>query len=122
MTSLTSDHSKRSDYRTLIVIAIYGLVALGSVVNTVSVRGLPSYTCSVLIAAMMASWCVSDSYFRAAPLLPVVQLIIFLTWPIGVPIYLIATRKWRGLFYTIAHIVGLLLVTVVASAIAQYFI
>jgi hypothetical protein len=75
---------------------------------------------SVILAALSTGWCVVDARQRGRPLLSVVQMIMFITWFVSVPMYLIVSRGWRGLAYTVIHGIGISLISSVGFAAALY--
>jgi hypothetical protein len=70
--------------------------------------GIPEYLISILFCVEATGWCVIDSRILGHPLLPVLRLIIFLTWPFSVPIYLVWSRGMRGVGLACLHAVGLM--------------
>ena len=82
-----------------------------------------SFLFAVVMASCAACWAVSDARDRGKPMLHILQLFVFLFWPIAVPIYLVATRGFRGVGVTVANAVGLMLMVCVgfyASLFAVY--
>lgn len=65
---------------------------------------------SVAIASAATGWCSVDARLRGRPMLHIVRIITFFTWPIASPIYLIYSRRWRGLGLAALHGLGLLVV------------
>ena len=98
-----------NDLRWLIVVAIYGLSALWGVVQALNSNGLAAFLGSLLFALLTTGWCIADSRRRGRPLLSVLQMIMFFTWPVAVPIYLIASRGLRGVGYIFLHSLGMVL-------------
>lgn len=64
----------------------------------------------LLVGSGAAWWVVLDARERGNPILHILQLILFLTWPIAVPLYLMTSRGFRGLYLSVAHFVGLVLI------------
>lgn len=107
------------DHHRLIVVALYGLALFGGFIDAVSTNGLVMFLFSLLFATLAASWCAMDARIRGNPMLPVVQMIVLLTWPIAVPVYLIQSRGARGLLYLFIHGLGLYVAAVIPDAIAR---
>ena len=63
---------------------------------------LPLAMCSVV-----TWWCVVDSRMRGSPIVQSLHWIIFFTWPLAAPVYLIWSRKLRGLGWCLLHAIGL---------------
>ena len=72
------------------------------------------------IASAMTGWCVADSRILGRPLLPVLQMITFFTWPVAVPMYLMWSRRFRGLGLALLHAVGLTAICVIAFCLAMF--
>lgn len=109
------------DRRGLIIATVYGLAAFGGVVETISSNSLVRWLLGLLFAWAVTSWCVSDARQRGRPLISVLQMIMFLTWIVSVPIYLISTRGWRGVAYTVMHTIGLYAITMF-FVLATYYL
>jgi len=105
------------DPRQLILTGFYATAFLLGVLQTNSSNSLLHWLASVLIALFAASWCVVDARRRGKPLLSIVQLIIFVTWVIAVPVYLIATRNVRGFGYALLHAIGFMLIASAGSLV-----
>jgi hypothetical protein len=98
--------------RRFLVLGLYLLVALWGVAQ---VRLLQLYLPSALaIAAIATCWAVLDARRNGAPVLHIVQFLMFFTWPVALPIYLIWSRGARGLDLALFHALGLTAVLVVA--------
>jgi len=77
------------------------------------------------IAACVAMWTVQDARSRRSTPCFDFGMFVFFTWFMTVPCYLIATRGWRGLiivvttlFTTVATIIGIIVVSVLAGLVA----
>lgn len=96
-----------ADQRWLLVVLIYAGMAMSGAMQLLT----PHIGLQLLLRALLASaaalWVRFDAHQRERPMLPIVQFVVFLTWPLAVPIYLIATRGWRGLGWSALHSVGL---------------
>ena len=91
---MDTDHQR--DHRRLIVVALYFLAAFWGFVQVLSTNALVYVLCSLLFATLATSWCVHDAWRRDRPMLPIVQVVIFFTWPVAVPIFLILSRRAGG--------------------------
>ena len=100
-----------SKLRRHLVITLYVASFLWGVVQVMvpDLGGL-YYLFALVMAGAAAWWAVSDARERGKPILHILQLFVFLLWPVAVPIYLIATRGFRGLGLSVAHVVGLIFV------------
>jgi hypothetical protein len=76
------------DLRWLFVAGLYSLSALWGVVQSLSTNSALYMLSSLMFALLATGWCVVDARRRNRPLLSVVQMIMFLTWPLAVPICL----------------------------------
>lgn len=101
---------KLQRYRSFLLICIYFLFAL------VSVRGalfegiqLTDLAISFAISAVMVKFCAVDSKCRGKTLLLSFHWIIFFTWPISVPIYLLCSRDIKGIGWALLNVVLLFL-------------
>ena len=98
--------------RRFYVLLLYVLAAVWGVCQVISGQyALPFMLASLLYSSTATLWAATDSKLRARPLLPIVQLLFFLTWPIATCMYLIATRGWRGIGLWLLHAVGLMFTT-----------
>ena len=43
--------------------------------------------------------CAADAQIVGRPLLRIIQLVMFFTWPIAAPAYLVSRRRWWGLLW-----------------------
>jgi hypothetical protein len=108
------------ELRRYIVIGIFALSALWGVVQSLSENALVTFLGTVLFAMLTTAWCVADSRRRGRPLLSIVQMIMFFTWFISVPIYLIASRGWRGVGYALVNAVGMTITMWIAAALTLF--
>ena len=110
--------------RFVLVAALYLVIAVGYVVavlrpEAVSVIRL---VVSAAVATMAAYWCVVDSRVRGSPIVQSLHWIIFFTWPIAVPIYLVWSRRWWGLGLALAHGIGIYAVCLAAYHLTGYLV
>jgi hypothetical protein len=94
--------------RAVLVVAIYLVIAVGNVVAILRPEAaLIRLALHVAMASIATMWCVVDSRIRGFPLVNSSHWVIFFTWPIAVPIYLIYSRRLYGLGLVILHGIGL---------------
>jgi hypothetical protein len=103
-----------SDYRSLLVIAFYLSAALIGLTSALSQNALVEYLGTFLMACTSAEWCLIDSSRRGKPMTWSVQFLVFVFWSIAVPIYLIATRGWRGAGWLVLNSIGMYVTMIVA--------
>ena len=63
----------------------------------------------VIISILMVKFCVVDSRMRNKAVLHSFRWVIFFTWPISVPIYLIWSRGMKGIGTTILYVLSFIL-------------
>ena len=94
--------SRRCVYILYVVSALWGIVQIAFPDNA------SLYLLFSLLFALSATlWARNDSLAHSNPILPVLQMLYFLFWPIGAIVYLIVRSGWRGLGVGILHGVGL---------------
>lgn len=109
----TTTQSDR-DQRWIPVVVLYIVTALWAVVQMFSGENGAVYLLFwIAFALPPTTWVVMDSRRRKKPILHILQLIIFLAWPIAVPIYLAFTRGIYGIGLITLHVIGLIMVTCV---------
>lgn len=107
--------------RFLYLISLYLLAVLAGVRAT----ALPqrSYLSDLLLqleaAIVITQLCVVDARLLGRPLVHAAQWVMFLSWPLAVPIYVLWSRKLRGALLLLAHVI-LLYVAYYAGAIAMW--
>ena len=74
----------------------------------------------VAMASLVTYWCVVDSRMRRSPIVTSLHWVIFFTWPIAVLIYLIWSRRFRGVGLALAHGIGLFAVALGAYHVIGY--
>lgn len=100
--------SSESSLRLVLVVAMYLVTAVGNVIAVLRPEGvLIRLMLSLALCSIVAYWCVVDSRLRGFPIVHSLHWIIFFTWPIAVPIYLIWSRRLRGLGLAFVHGIGL---------------
>jgi hypothetical protein len=112
---------KRKKLRRILLICLYLLAAIAGAMGTHASR---SNAVQLLLPIMMASvatyLCVVDSRILGCPMVQSVHYIMFFTWPLAVPIYLIYSRGLRGLGMAVLHGIGLIVVATAAFHTAGY--
>jgi hypothetical protein len=115
-----SDDGQRRLRRTL-VIGFYLLVATLGAIQAVPLRDNIAFLLFSVLAASMATYlCVLDARMRGRPIVQSVHWIMFCTWPLAVPIYLIYSRRLWGLVLLFLHGIGLLVVQALAFHLTRY--
>ena len=61
---------------------------------------------SLCMAVLATQFCIADSHIRQRPLATGLHWLIFLTWPISVPVYLFRTRGIKRAHWTAFGILG----------------
>ena len=104
----------------------FSLYCLAVVWSLIEVRypisGVPYLLFAAAFAVTMTYWCIVDSRVAGRPILHSFYWLIFLLWPIAVPIYLIWARGLRGLGFALLHAIGLLGVSFIAYQVTGYLI
>ena len=103
------------------VFTLYGLSALWGAIQIAFPDSAGLYLLFALMFAVAATfWARFDSLARSKPIVPILQMLYFLVWPIGAMVYLISRSGWRGLGIGILHGVGLF-VTLALSFYLTFF-
>jgi hypothetical protein len=111
--------------RAIMALSIYLLVAiLGAMqaIPTIFLDRSPVFLwlIPIMMAYTATYWCVVDSRILGRPIVQSLHWIIFFTWPLAVPIYLIYSRGGRGLVLVILHTIGLIVVCNIAFHLAGF--
>ena len=88
------------------VIFIYGLSAVTGMRAVFEPVGWEPLFCSLLMGVLMTRFCMMDSHVRGKPLAWSVPWLIFFTWPIFVPVYLVATRGLKRFHWVLLAMGG----------------
>lgn len=113
----------RKRLRGIVLLCFYLLVAANG-----ALQASPPHTAmiGILLALAMASavtyLCIVDSRIVGRPIVQSVHWIMFVTWPVAAPIYLIYSRRWRGVALLLLHVIGLVVVANVAFSLAWYLV
>lgn len=111
----------RKRLRRIMLVGLYLLAATWGAMQAVPLRnGLVFLLFSFLIASVATYLCVLDARILGRPIVQSVHWIMFVTWPIAVPIYLIYSRRLWGLALAVLHAIGLLMVATLAFHLAGY--
>ena len=73
---------------------------------------------SMAVSVLAVLACAADARQRGSPLPHGVQYVMLLTWPITAPLYLLQSRGWKGVAWTAASLVTLLVCAVGALQFA----
>ena len=107
--------------RGIILLSFYLVVAANGAMQAFPSRG---HGLGILLAVMAASLatygCIVDSRIIGRPIVQSVHWIMFFTWPLAVPIYLIYSRGLRGVVLLILHGIGLIIVSNVTFYLTWY--
>ncbi|MEE8450726.1 MAG: hypothetical protein V3R99_02395 [Thermoguttaceae bacterium] len=103
----------RTDYqwklRRLLLVSLYVFFGASAICQALSPRSLLlAFVFPVAIASTVTFWCVVDSRILGRPMLRVLQMLTFFTWPIAVPLYLVWSRRLRGVGLVFLHALGLM--------------
>ena len=98
------------------MLGLYVAQVAAGVTECFTLHGAVYWVFALLCACLIAMWVVFDAQHRGKPLVSIVQLIVFILWPIAVPIYLVTSRGVRGLGWLVLNAICL----TVASFIGYY--
>jgi hypothetical protein len=111
-----SDRSQQT-LRMVLLGTVYCLAALWGIrVIVPSTVPVIEVIFALTIATVITLLCVADSKVLGKPLIHSVREIMFLTWPLAVPIYVVWSRRFWGLLILSLH-VFLLFVTYYLAAV-----
>jgi hypothetical protein len=103
-----SETQPKSNLRWLLVAQLYIASLLWGIVQVFTQHAGLYFLFAIIMATASALWTVSDARSRGRPVLHIVQLFLFLFWPIAIPIYLVLSRGIRGFGWSLLHAVGLM--------------
>lgn len=107
MPRLEGTDQQLANYRRLSInwaVSMYAIAAFWGTAQLLFPHNSAVYLLAVLAFAYAAtSWAAFDSRSRGKTILPVLQLLYFLMWPIGATIYLVARNGWRGILIAVVH-------------------
>ena len=115
------DGKKLQRSRNFIVICIYLLFALSGV------RGAlfediqrADILISLALSVAMVKFCAVDSRCRGEPLLRSFHWIIFFSWPISVPTYLLWSRGIKGIVWVVLYVISLVVLYIIILIVTIY--
>jgi hypothetical protein len=104
----------------------YRTFALAGFCVSVALDGSLSRSASltrILVVFSMATaatmWCTVDASSRGEYYPHSLRWVTMLTWPIAVPVYLMQTRKWRGVRLTALGFAAVIVLELVGYAVGQ---
>jgi hypothetical protein len=107
--------------RRVVLLALYLLVGANAVLQAcLPVGPLLHIVLAIMVASTATYACIVDSRIVGRPIVQSIHWIMFLTWPLAAPIYLIYSRGLRGVLLTVLHGIGLVFVSTVAFHLAGY--
>ena len=80
------------------------------------------YISGIVIALPPTYWLLKDAKSRGAHVPHVIQPAVIKFWVFVIPVYLVWTRKWRGLLYLISHVVVSTLLTTAIFHLVNYLV
>ncbi len=80
------------------------------------------YLATLAISLPASYWFLGDAKQRGNHVPHVIQPAIVSYWFVAIPLYLLRTRKWRGLLYLAMHVAGTILVTLAGYNFAIWFV
>lgn len=104
----------------LIAYVLFALTGARAAVATE--RGLSDLVIGLLVAIAVTKACVMDSRLVGKPLPRAARWVMFLMWPLAVPVYLLWVRGWAGLGWVALHGVAMLVLVGVGGGIAGAFV
>lgn len=103
------------------VYTLYGLSALWGGIQIALPDSAGLYFLFAILFALAATfWVRFDSLVRSKPIVPILQTLYFLVWPIGAMVYLISRSGWRGLGIGMMHGVGLFVTLAISFYLTFY--
>jgi hypothetical protein len=115
------NNSVQQRVRRVLGVSVYILVAASSLFHVFHPeRDRLDLVLGLAFSVTMTYWCIVDSRIAERPVLRSFYWLIFFLWPIAVPIYLVWSRKLRGLGFVLLHFTGLCVVNIVVYNLAGY--
>jgi hypothetical protein len=100
---------RQVDAGRLSIFGLYAFFGLSGVLQVIAPNNaIVLYLNTIAIAFSATMWAVVDARRAQRPLLHIVQVLMFFSWPAAVPIYLIWSRRWRGFGLALLHAVALI--------------
>jgi len=101
---------------------IYAFAVLWGIRAAFQPQGVEPLIASMATGVFMTWFCRTDSRIRGKPLAWSLQWVIYLTWPVFVPVYLLATRRLKRLHWVILAVAGYVLALCVPLFIVQFIV
>lgn len=99
------------------------LLALASARTAVVAAGPIDLLLRLAITCGVVWVCMADARLLGKPLPALIPMVMFFTWPLSIPVYLIWSRGWRrGGVRSVAYAIVLVLLLGVPHAIAGYLV
>lgn len=113
----------KKDIRPLLVAGLCLLAMLAGMSRaTQPENSLLAFLQSLLIATFAAYWCVVDARLRGRPIVPAIHILLLCLWPIAVPVYLIVSRKWRGVAIIALVCVGWSVLFLLSERLSRFLV
>lgn len=99
----------------LLAISLYVLAAISGALSVFYFENrMIDYSLSIIFAINATIWAVNDSRRRKLTFHPALQMLHLLLCPVSLVVYFIYTRGVRGVGWVAVHMIGLIVLTVVA--------
>ena len=95
-------------HRRIVVAIIYVLSVLSGIDYFIGANPRTGILASLITSIFMVRFCIIDSRIRGAPLPWSIPWLIFMSWPISVPVYLFYSRGLRRIHKPILFILAYL--------------
>lgn len=106
--------------RLALLIAFYFIIAAATIRTLLVAKPGPTDLLISLCTAIVVTWlCIADSRLMGRPMVQSTHWIMFFTWPVAVPIYLVWMRGMRGLLILLAHVCALFVMVVAIAIVIQ---
>ncbi len=100
----------KKTYRNFVVAAIYLFSSLLSFRKNLFNESFGADFCfSIILGLAMVEFCVADSRLKDKPINYNLRFIMFLTWPISVPVYILRSQGIKGIWDIIFYFAFLML-------------
>ena len=106
--------------RNITVVAVYLImIPVGSRAVIYAQPNRVDYVISLIIGILVTQFCILDAKILGKNLARSFYWLIFFTWPLAVPLYLMWSRGWKGLLWAFVHAFGLIVVIGISSAVTE---
>lgn len=104
-------------YRRLALI----IVCLAALFGSIGARfgGRVDALAAITIASGLVLWCTLDAHIRGKTFVHSFAWALALTWPLGVLVHLVWTRRWRGVRIYVGMVVTFMIVQVLVKLLAE---